>query len=71
MTIDEAIRRLEAEKAAGIKSVIIAWWDAGMFGRVDNDEWAHDAEFVERKMDWSAAHEDLQSALDNIPVTPE
>lgn len=64
MTIDEAIRLLQSEKAAGVKSVIIAWWDAGMFGRIDDETWAHAAEMVERKHDWSSTHEDLQSALD-------
>lgn len=64
MTVDEAIRRLEAEKAAGIKSVIIAWWDAGTFGRVDDEDWAHDAETVERKFDWSSTHDNLVAALD-------
>lgn len=64
MTIDEAIERLKAEKKAGIKSVIIVWWDAGMFGRIDDEAWEHAAEVVERKHDWSSTHEDLQTTLD-------
>lgn len=64
MTIDEAIERLNQEKKAGIKSVIVAWWDAGMFGRIDDEAWEHAAEVVERKHDWSSTHEDLQMTLD-------
>jgi hypothetical protein len=64
MTIDEAIARLNQEKKAGIKSVIVAWWDAGMFGRIDDEAWEHAAEVVERKHDWSSTHEDLQMTLD-------
>lgn len=64
MTIDEAIERLKAEKKAGIKSVIIAWWDAGMFGRIDDEAWEHAADLVDRKHDWSSTHEDLQMTLD-------
>lgn len=64
MTIDEAISRLKAEKAAGVKSVIVAWWNADMFGRQDDEAWEHAAEMVERKHDWSSTHEDLQMTLD-------
>lgn len=64
MTIDEAIERLNQEKQAGIKSVIIAWWDADMFGRIDDEAWEHAAEVVGRKHDWSSTHEDLQTTLD-------
>lgn len=64
MTIDEAIERLKAEKKAGIKSVIIAWWDAGMFGRIDDEAWEHAADLADRKHDWSSTHEDLQMTLD-------
>lgn len=64
MTIDEAIERLNQEKKAGIKSVIIAWWDAGMFGRIDDEAWEHAADLVDRKHDWSSTHEDLQMTLD-------
>ena len=64
MTIDEAIERLNQEKKAGIKSVIIAWWDAGMFGRIDDEAWEHAAALVDRKHDWSSTHEDLQTTLD-------
>jgi hypothetical protein len=64
MTIDEAIELLEAEKAAGVKSVIVAWWQADMFGRADDKSWEHAADIVERKHDWSSTHEGLAMSLD-------
>ena len=64
MTIDEAIELLKAEKKAGVKSVIVAWWQADMFGRSDDEAWEHAAEMVERKHDWSSTQEDLQMTLD-------
>jgi len=64
MTIDEAIKNLRAEKRRGTKSVIIAWWNADMFDRVDDEAWDHDAALVERKQDWSSTHEALQMTLD-------
>jgi hypothetical protein len=63
MTIDEAIETLEAEKQSGTKSVILAWWNADMFGRQDDEAWEHAADTVERKHDWSSTHEDLQMTL--------
>lgn len=64
MTIDEAIETLKAEKRSGTKSVIIAWWNADMFGRQDDEAWEHAADVVERKHDWSSTHDDLQMTLD-------
>jgi hypothetical protein len=64
MTIDEAIELLKSEKAAGVKSVIVAWWTADMFDRTDDDAWDHDAALVERKQDWSSTQEALQMTLD-------
>jgi hypothetical protein len=64
MTIEKAIENLEAAKKRGVKSVILAYWKADQFRREDNEEWEHAAELVERKMDWSATRDDLQSTLD-------
>jgi hypothetical protein len=71
MTIDEAIKLLESEKAAGVKSIIAAWWSADMFSRNDDEEWQGDAEFIEQKMDWASTHEDLQYMLNSIDRTLE
>jgi len=64
MTIDEAIENLKDAKKRGVKSVILAWWDALDFSRQDDEAWEHAAEMVERKHDWSSTHEDLQMTLD-------
>ncbi len=71
MTIDEAIEKLKAEKAAGIKNIIAAWWSADMFGRIDDDNWAYAAERIERRFDWSHTHEDILTCLDLIDAEEE
>jgi len=64
MTIDDAIENLKDAKSRGVKSIILAWWDALQFSRQDDDAWEHAASVVEDKHDWSATHEDLQMTLD-------
>ncbi|NBT75132.1 hypothetical protein EBZ80_24235 [bacterium] len=64
MTIDEAIDNLKRAKKKGVKSVILAWWSADMFGRSDDSDWERSAEIAEDKMDWSTTHSDLASVLD-------
>jgi len=64
MTVDEAIENLKAAKKSGTKSVILAWWNADMFGRQDDETWEHAADTVERKHDWSSTQESLQMTLD-------
>jgi len=64
VTINEAIDNLERAKKKGVKSVILAWWSADMFGRPDDADWERSSEIVEDKMDWSATHSDLTSVLD-------
>ena len=64
MTIDEAIENLKDAKKRGVKSVILAWWDALDFSRQDDEAWEHAADLVERKHDWSSTHDDLAMTLD-------
>lgn len=64
MTIDEAIELLKNAKKRGVKSVILAWWEADQFEREDNEDWEQVADRIERKMDWSGTHDDLAMALD-------
>jgi hypothetical protein len=64
MTVDEAIQNLKAAKKRGIKSIVLAYWEADQFQREDNDEWEHAAGLVERKMDWSGTHDDIAMTLD-------
>ena len=63
MTVDEAIENLKAAKKSGVKNIIAAWWFADQFQREDDDVWAEAAERVERKMDWSATHDDINDIL--------
>ena len=66
MTIDEAIKCLTNAKAEGVKSIILAYWEAGMFERekdvefLDDKDWEATTYFVEGGMDWSNCHEDIQ-----------
>ena len=64
MTINEAIENLKEAKKRGVKSVILAYWEADQFDRTDNDEWEHAADLIERKMDWSSTHDDIAMTLD-------
>jgi hypothetical protein len=64
MTVDEAIENLKDAKKRGVKSVLLAYWEADQFDREDNDEWEHAAELVERKMDWSRTCDDIAMTLD-------
>ena len=65
MTIDEAIKNLEAAKTRGVKSIVFAWWSADMFGRADDKKWKADSEWVEHRMDWSYAHDQMTDILND------
>jgi hypothetical protein len=64
MTIEEAIKNLKEAKKRGVKSVVLAYWEADQFQRADDASWEHAADLVERKMDWSATHDDISMTLD-------
>jgi hypothetical protein len=66
MKIEEAIKALQEEKKNGIKNVIMAYWTADSFEREDDTAWKEDLEILDTELDWSATHEDLQSALDSL-----
>jgi hypothetical protein len=59
MTIDEAIKSLKEAKKQGKTNVIVAWWDNEAFGFQEDDKWAGICDFVDDKMDWSGAHDDI------------
>lgn len=71
MTIDEAIKNLKDAKKRGVKSIVLAWWDAKMFDRKDNKEWEADAEYLEDQMDWSHAHDQMSDLLELDMYTSE
>jgi hypothetical protein len=66
MKIREAIKALQEEEKNGTKNVIMAYWTAESFEREDDTAWQEDLEIIDTDMDWSNAHEDLQSALDSL-----
>ena len=63
MSINEAIKQLKECKANGVKHIVLAYWEADMFDREDDDKWAADAEYIENNADWSRAHEGLDDLL--------
>ena len=66
MSIDDAIKNLEAAKANGVKDIVLAYWNAEAFQmKEDDEEWAALAEYLEDQMDWSHTHEDLLFHKDN------
>ena len=72
MTVDEAIKRLNDAKKEGIKSIVLAWWEASMFEKKDgvtfsdDDTWEGVAESVEDQMDWSRCWEDIQFIIKHL-----
>ena len=71
MTIDEAIQNLKDAKKRGVKSIVLAWWDASMFDREDDDEWAADVEQIDDKFDWSSTQEDILMSLEALATNDE
>jgi hypothetical protein len=63
MTIDEAIHNLNQAKEKGVGNIVLAWWEADAFGHKDDEKWAAICDEVERKMDWSHAHDDIAEAV--------
>ena len=68
MSIDDAIKLLRKTKTQGVKHIVLAFWEADMFDRKDDDEWAHAAELIEDDMDWSIAHEQMSQIADLADV---
>lgn len=64
MKIEDAIKQLQAAKNRGTKSIIFAYWEADMFEREDDWAWESDAETVEDRMDWSYAHDQMSSIIE-------
>lgn len=59
MHIDEAIKNLEAAKAAGTQNIIHAFWEAPAFEMKEGEEWGDLCDFIDENMDWSTAHDEL------------
>lgn len=70
MNIDEAIKSLQSIKKAGVKNIILAWWEADQFQKQDDQDWEGICDVVDSKMDWSNTHESLQCLIDIIEKNP-
>jgi hypothetical protein len=66
MKIEDAIESLKKAQSVGVKSIIMASWEASLFDRQDDAEWEKDCEFVEENMDWSFPTEDIILLLEDI-----
>ena len=69
MTIDDAIKMLTDSKAGGVKSIILAFWEAASFDLEDDEDWEGFSESVEDSMDWSNTHDDLSGILTEVIKT--
>lgn len=63
MTIDDAIKMLTESKEAGVKSIILAFWEAESFELSDDDIWESVSGSIEDNMDWSYTHDCLSEIL--------
>ena len=66
MKIEDAINQLIEAKNQGTKSIVLAYWEADMFGRRDDDSWEWDSEQIEENMDWSHAHDQMTDYLESL-----
>lgn len=64
MKIEDAIKQLKQRKDKGVKSIVLAYWEADMFDQKDNDKWEDMASIIEDQMDWSMAHDQMSQILD-------
>jgi hypothetical protein len=64
MKIEDAIKQLKQRKDQGVKSIVLAYWEADMFNQKDNDKWEDVASTIEDQMDWSMAHDQMSQILD-------
>ena len=64
MKIEDAIKQLKQRKDQGVKSIVLAYWEADMFDQKDNDKWEDIASIIEDQMDWSMTHDQMSQILD-------
>jgi hypothetical protein len=66
MKIKQAIKELQELEKAGVKNIILAFWEAEGFDREDDNDWAEDVEIVDDSFDWSNAHEELNTFIESL-----
>lgn len=63
MRIEEAIKSLTQAKDRGVRNIVMAFWEASMFSRSDDRDWATLCDLVDDNFDWHATHDDLYDFL--------
>jgi len=66
MTIDDAIKILEAAKKSGVKNIILAYWEADMFNMKDDNAWGAITLTIEDKTDWSLTHDLISTIISDL-----
>lgn len=66
MKIENAIELLQQAQKAGTKSIVLAYWEADMFDRKDDESWEAESELIENDMDWSRAHDQMYDLLESF-----
>jgi DNA-directed RNA polymerase alpha subunit len=61
MTIDDAIEKLQAAKARGVKNIVLACWCAENFDKLDDQKWEETTAFIEYEMNWSSAYDPMKA----------
>jgi hypothetical protein len=69
MKIDDAIKSLMEVKKRGVKNIIFAHWEADLFDKVDDKDWEWLCDFVDNKMDWGNAYDNIVAVMDEINAT--
>jgi hypothetical protein len=64
MKIEKAIEMLQEAQKSGTKSIVLAYWEAEMFDRKDDESWEAESEWIENDMDWSRAHDQMCDLLE-------
>lgn len=64
MKIEQAIEMLQQAQKSGTKSIVLAYWEADMFDRKDDESWEAESEWIENDMDWSRAHDQMRDLLE-------
>lgn len=65
MTIESAIKMLSEAKNSGVKSVVLSFWQADLFNKSDDKEWEELTEIIEDSMDWSLAHDQISTIIED------
>jgi hypothetical protein len=66
MSIEEAIQQLKQCKARGVGNIVLAYWEADMFGLDDDANWAGVSDTIEAEMDWSRAHDHMSQIVNSL-----